>query len=203
MWHFAFLGLIPFVLTGTTLLRAAALDRARQRARVASRLSAVRVATQPAHVDIMTALGDVLAALDPLASRHLTRISLAVPDGLAAWAVPHRVRLELHERLQTAIRRSPCGRVLVTGRQIHDEVLLSVTEDAAIEAPSVICFPTPSPRDAILPPAAQQDAPWDATMRATAAGLQKVVATGAARPASAEPRTTPAEERAWQDHAIL
>lgn len=82
-------------------------------------------------LQVQAALADAVRALDAEAARHMTRLTLAVTPGLALRADPAALRSALFDLLGAAIRRSPCGEVLVCAGLHGGRVQVSVADEGA------------------------------------------------------------------------
>ena len=82
----------------------------------------------PAHAAITGALHD----LDRLAARQLTHLSVAAAHGLTVRADPLALHEVLTDVVGAAIRRAPCGSVLVSARLHGGRIEIGVTDDGEV-----------------------------------------------------------------------
>ncbi len=91
----------------------------------------------PLQVEQITVEGAVTAALgdvDRLAAANLTGLVVAVNEELLVRADPLALRVVLADMIGGAVRRAPCGTVLVAARRHGGRIEVSVIDDGAAGA---------------------------------------------------------------------
>ena len=80
-------------------------------------------------VDVGTELRAALATVEPHAARQLIALEVASPPGLVVQADKAGIQQTVTSLLLNAIRRAPCGRVLLTASPLAGGVRIAVTDD--------------------------------------------------------------------------
>lgn len=85
-----------------------------------------------AQIDVAAEVRAVLGRFDSRASRQFANFDTAMQPGLTARADPATFRQVLAELIGAAVRRAPCGQVLVVAGRQGDRVQISVSDDGMV-----------------------------------------------------------------------
>ena len=131
--------LVPYVAIAAAGWRGARMHQRRldalpEQVPPAPRFGLGRTPLQVEQVAVEGAVAAALGDVDRLAAMGLTRLCVAVDGALQVRADPLALRVVLADVIGGAVRRAPCGAVLVSARHHGGRIEISVIDDGAAGA---------------------------------------------------------------------